>query len=130
MAAYSTAPRGVLASGHHRLLGLPGWPIDFIRGGDRRGERDPHVPLRPAFNLNQANDNHVSILRLLQGQNSNPRIADRQERKLPSECALMLCGFERDQRIVQALRLPVCLTLPPVFETAKHEGALGREFSL
>src|ERR1039458_6095476 len=108
--------RGGLSTGAARDTWDRTTPTTNIRRTSRSGDRDPHVPLRPAFNLNQANDNHVSILRLLQGQNSNPRIADRQERKLPSECALMLCGFERDQRIVQALRLPVCLTLPPVFE--------------
>src|SRR5216684_8515664 len=88
-------------------------PVDLARGRDGGAESYADVGLRLAIEFYQAHNDLVALFSFLQRQNSNSRVADLQQRKLPAQRARVFLSFEGDQRIIQALRLPVGLALPP-----------------
>ena len=51
-------------------------PIHFPCGNDRRVERYFDVTLRLAIEFDQTHDDLIALLRFLQRQDSNPRVAD------------------------------------------------------
>ena len=94
------------------------WPL--TSRAEAMGPAKLHVHVRRglAVEFHHAQHHFVALLGLLQSHHADARIVDLEQRELLAQRAGVLGRFEGDQRIVQALALPIGLRRAPVARVA------------
>ena len=81
---------------------------------NRRSKREMYIWRRFAVQFHEPHNDFVALLGFLEGQHPHAAVADFQQGLLFPQRALMFCTFKCNQRLIEAICLPVGLRQTPV----------------